>query len=231
MAILVAVSHEVLEGNNDALMSPEVQCRFKQKVTPLVTNKTLILCEGLNHDELIGPKHPKYDFTRSFFFNDTLGSTQPTIGGFDPRATTSPEVANTIASVYDEWYTIVTTSVRMERNLPVPATLLAIIKSLRLTRPHAQIARRLTLQELRVAHWIDDTSRNFDRRYLNAMKSYGPSYDKCLFVGGATHVISLALKSNHSVVDLTPQEDARGIFFSYLSDGWARLFIEADLKK
>ncbi len=227
--LLVAVAHELCpDDSSDELMSPESQAGFRRQVLPLVTNQTLILCEGFHYDQLVDPLHPRYGFIYSLFFGDTLSSTRPTFGGFDPRHQSSQEESEAIAAKYDEWHALVMRSVRIDlRKMPIPAAISEIIKTLKAGPPPASLVCRPSPEQISLARWIEETNRTFDRQYLKAMRTHGRRYDKCIFVGGATHVVSLALKTGYPVADLTLSTDARDVFFSYLSDKWARLFIEA----
>ena len=220
---LVAITHELSEGSNDRLMNDVCAARFKERVMPRITNRSLILCEGFNHDALVGPKHPKYDFTRNFLFGDALGSITPTFGGFDPRHTPSAEESNMIAAMYDEWQSTVMRIIRLDTStIRIPVGVGEVVEAIRRGGPSVELDRRPTQRQVALAAAIRDTNKMFDRRYLDAIRAYSRKFDTCLFVGGASHVVSMALKRAYPIIDLTSPEDAQSIFFTCLSDRWVR---------
>lgn len=225
---LVGVTHGLAEGQDDNLMAPTVQEKFKEVILPKITNRSLILCEGINRDHLITVKHPEYDRIRTRMFADSLGSTRPTLGGVDLRQTPSDTDANLILQMYAEWHKTAAELTMVDlRNFTLPTSLSGVIEVIRRGGLHAELKRRPTIKEKELARLVAEVNKKFDRRYLAVMQSYAHKYDQCFFVGGCCHVVSMALKSKHQVIDLTPPELMKEIFFSSLSDRWTRLFQEA----
>ena len=108
--ILVAVSHELAEdgGGLDRLMSTECHARFLKEVAPLISNSSLILCEGFYHPTLIGPDDTRYHKLQKHLL-DLPDGLSPTLGGVDfrqQRIRTAQGAVTAVTVSNDPWHNV-----------------------------------------------------------------------------------------------------------------------------
>lgn len=203
--LLVAVRHELKPlplSDHGQVMSVACATRFIAEVAPLITDQSLVLSEGLNFASVLSPAHREYEYEKSWIFNGLLDTASPTLGGCDFRQ----RDWNKVNANYTQWMAMVRRlSVHIPGGVFNAQSVLQMIEAIR--SKTEGVAVELTAQpskdEIEVAKWMDITNRKFDRVYLEAMQKRGRRHDLCVFVGGASHVISMALKSGYPVVDLT----------------------------
>jgi|GEM_PF-7062301 len=228
--LLVASVHALgTSAGLDDLMNDRSYARFKEQVLPHITNKSLVLCEGILSDSPITPTHPKYDFIKKRMLGDAL-TVQPTLWGFDHRQSGSQEKDQAKIARHDLWTRVV------QQTLEYPTWKYMQVRTfaqvLELARTSSSDDVRLietpSSEQVEVARWIRAINRKFDRLYLEGMRKHSPRYDSCVFIGGGAHVVSMALKSEHEAIDLSEAgTESTQMLMAYLVDYvWPNAFIK-----
>lgn len=220
--LLVAVGHEIKDGLSDRLMSSACTERFKIEIEPFINDRSLVLCEGVNHNQLVTPAHPKYNFLNQRLLG-LPESKRPTLGGFDHRQSESVFTVDAHAQRLDLWdktaMELIVTD--MQRK---PRSLAEVLHILRNEQHVARLARQPTPEERASARWARIQARKFDRDYLTGLRKHGRRFDSCFFVGGCTHGIAMALESGYRLADLIPEPEVPDVYYAYLATYvWPRL--------
>ncbi len=224
--MLVAISHAT-SVHHDELMSPFSRQRFVEKVVPLIDQRTLIVCEGLDYDKVVSPADRRYPILLKHMAGNALGDRRPSFFGCDFRQTGSREKDAAILRKMEFWEKTARRLVIADRP-PRLESLADVIELVKTGAPAAALAAAPTSGEVEVARWIGAISRKFDRLNIAAMRKHGRRFDRCMFVGGAIHVVAMAQKCDFNVFDCTESADAHSIYGGYLADyNFARLFLKA----
>lgn len=224
--LLVAIGHEIsVDRSDDRLLSATSAAGFAEEVVPLITDRSLLLCEGVSYSYLLSPNHKNYDDIKSHIFGDLLGPVLPTLGGFDLRQVHALETFER----YEKYHRFAPERLEIEsKGHVLPLSVAGVMDAVRAEILTARLSGVPTRDEIELACWTGATSRKFDRMYLDAMHKKGRQHDVCIFVGGAIHVVSMALKSGYPVIDLTRLTDPNkgiAILTGYLIDYvWSKLF-------
>jgi hypothetical protein len=221
---LVAVSHELKASKeaDDILMSPYCRLRATNDLLPLVTDKSLLLIEGFEHNTFVPSSHLGYDLLHNRE-KAWLGEIRPTFAGFDPRAT-SPQMCDLCDARYQQWQKLVKEVVDTDWSVE-PQSFTNVKAMLENDIPQARLNRPVSREEIELARWILTISRKFDRLYLEALGKNGNRFDTILCLVGSIHALSMSMRSSHQVIDLTEPSDAHYIYYAYLEDyHWPRLF-------
>jgi hypothetical protein len=225
--VLAAVSHDVGEAFDDRLMCRESAALFNEKCLPLITaDKTLVLGEGYDAG-LVRPSDPLYDMLHRdiFGFAEDL---RPTIGCFDfrQREARSAAMYFEVGEREDRWQKEIGRIIDTDWH-DVPDTLAEAIRRVK-NPPRAVLKYKPSRELVAEAKRVGSQSRKFDRVYLEAMRKHGRRYEVCMFIGGSSHVIAMALQSEYEVMDCVPPVEVRDAHFAYLSTyQWSRLVISA----
>jgi hypothetical protein len=228
--LLVAVGHDkeavARGGGGDCVMSRVIAAQFAAEVGPILTDKCLIMVEGLTSPHPLTPGDPAYPLYWSYVFRGTGLSVTPTIGGVDPRIGNTLEEAEEMGRKLKQWCDIV---LRLVRSSPEEyagsETIAERVQLLRERKPSGELIRTPSNTERELARLVGVANRRFDRRYLEEMHKRGRRYERCIFVGGATHVMSMALKSGYPIADLIGSETAWAVHLGYLMHyEWPKLF-------
>ena len=224
--LLVPACHQFSSVGDDRLMAPESQQLFKQKVESLITNTSLVLCEGFQNAELVDRTHPKYHLLhdRHVVLPEHV---QPIFGGFDFRQQNKKTLSDYDAEMarYDLWDDFVKEHLRTDPGQQ-PCSLAEVIEIAK-TPPTTRFDRTLTADEIALARWVRFNFRKFDRLYLEAMHRIGRRFKLCFFIGGAAHVVAMALKSGYPVAETVPGEELLDVLDSYLASYyWTTLALQ-----
>ncbi len=220
---LVAGLHgDRAEQDTLPLLSKTCRGRFQAKVAPLVTDDSILFCEGANTEGPLRSARRTYaHFENHFHF--PLNGKRPAYCGFDFRQHPDARINAMMLAAYDAWEQLVP-QIFVGDFTRTADSLEEAIELLRGKHPEVMLARSPTSQEVELARWVSAKCLKFDRLYLEGMEKHGPRFDSCFFIGGATHVASLALKRDYSVISLLPEGWGTKIYYSYLAIyRWARL--------
>jgi hypothetical protein len=212
---LVAINHDDLDKREkDSVMSPKCLEAFRTHVDPLITGRSLVLCEGLNYRELIPPYHGGYEFVWKRFLNAAT-TRLPTIGGCDFRQEQPLPDIQRLAQRYDDWVAL--TWKLVSATLETPSNLAEGVEMLRKKIPSAHLTREPTPDEVQLATFVREMALKFDREYLVAIRKYSHQFDRIFLVAGSVHCLALALKAKYPLIDITEAKYSRASYRAYLA--------------
>ncbi len=218
--ILVAVSHELAEdgGGSDRLMSTACYARFLKDVVPLITNSSLILCEGFYHPTLIGRDDSRYPTLQEYLL-DLPRDLSPTLGGVDFRQQQirTAEDHDRLGERQDRWERVAKDLLRFDYG-NIPTSLEAMVATLRARSPRIHVLHTPTNEQRNLAREIGSQSRKFNRLYLDELRTHARKFNRCFFVGGAVHVVAMAVKTGYRVISLVPNEELAYVLEAYLAE-------------
>lgn len=210
--ILAAATHEETGGR---LLSGMSSAIFRERITPLLTDHSLILLEGDYYEGSVAKGHPRYDAC-SADIAQVLGTARPTLMGIDPRFRDRSKVRHTRA--LNELWLNYAVEASIEEGWKLPAaTLEELMTYLKQSPKHPELAVEITGPMRNTAQWVHTMTRRFDRTYIELMRRKGPHHDVCVLIAGASHCISIGIKTEYEIIRLARTSEPSELLWDYLA--------------
>lgn len=200
----------------DEIASGPSLAHFQARVTPLITDSTLMLLEGQKTPGLIDRKHRNYAQCVARF-GSLIGRARPTFAFVDARNPTQTEGVRRF-NMHTEWLRIGFRKF-VVKETAMPKTLEELIERVHML-PQIRMTETLDKHEHELANWMLIRNRRFDRDHIAAMRLYGSRFERVIFVGGLSHAISIHNQTNFPLMILhteLTEEVLKGIFGGYLA--------------
>lgn len=215
--IIAGVMHDMdpitIMGNS--LMDSISEEQFRLRITPKITDKSIVFHEGFISSQLFRPGMDAYEKRRAELV-PVLGEIRPTLGFVDSRWDVSyPKRLGRIKIVQD-WIAYANEAFRFASYPETMAKLDAMIRADQFEFVRTQPAWR---GEKEYARHMYTSTRRFNRSHIEAMRRADGKFDTCVVIAGYVHAMALSRLTGYQLENLvdvkTNYADSVSLYAAY----------------
>jgi hypothetical protein len=215
--IMVGVMHDMnpITVMSNGLMDSTSAEQFRLRITPKITDRSVVFHEGFVSSQLFRPGMDAYEKRRAELV-PVLGEIRPALGFVDSRWDASHAKRVSRVKMVQDWIVYANKAFRFAHYPETMAKLDAMIRADQFEFVRTQPAWR---GENEYARHMYTSMRRFNRSHIEAMRKADGKFDTCVVIAGFVHAMALSRLTGYQLENLvdvkTDYADSVSLYAAY----------------